>query len=134
MEMNILEFNNIVPSLVGGAPVDSETPIMISSISRICWLSFRRWLYRLRFAGSVFEYGYMDWFCVVAFIRVNVHCNLKKKKREENVSLAKEKTRKRGKKRECFSTKQKDHLKIKLFPIQMKFYFGCYNYLIDHTS
>jgi hypothetical protein len=31
-----------VPSVVGDVSVDNEASVMTSSISRICWLSFRR--------------------------------------------------------------------------------------------
>ena len=36
---NILGFNNVVFSVVGDVPVDSETSMVTSSISKICRLS-----------------------------------------------------------------------------------------------
>ena len=34
---NILRFNGVVHSVLGDVPVDSEAPVVTSSISRICW-------------------------------------------------------------------------------------------------
>jgi len=42
MGANILGFNGIVHSVVGDVPVNSEAPVVTSSISRICRLSLRR--------------------------------------------------------------------------------------------
>ena len=41
--MNILEFNNIVHSVVSNDPIDSETTVIILSISRLYWLSFQKY-------------------------------------------------------------------------------------------
>ena len=43
MGANILGFNGVVYSVVGDVPVDSEAPVVTSSISRICRPSLRRW-------------------------------------------------------------------------------------------
>ena len=42
MGANIPGFNSVVLSVVGDVPVDSEAPVVTSSISRICWPSPRR--------------------------------------------------------------------------------------------
>ena len=44
METDILEFNGVVPSVVGDVPVDSETLVVPLSISKICRLGLQRYL------------------------------------------------------------------------------------------
>jgi len=58
VEANILEFNDVVHSMLDDVPVNSETHVVTSPISRI--------------AGSVFKDTHMSRVCVRAFIWVSV--------------------------------------------------------------
>ena len=60
MGANILGFNGVVHSIVGDVPVDSEAPVVTSSISRIC------------IVGSVFKDAHRGRVCVRVFIGVSV--------------------------------------------------------------
>jgi hypothetical protein len=71
MGANITGFNDIVLSMVDDVPVNTETPMVTYSISRVC--------------GSVFEDNHKDRVCVCAFVGVSVwvsvlYCVIAKKK------------------------------------------------------
>ena len=58
MGANFSGFNNVVLSVVGGVPMDSEASVVTSSISP-------------GFAGPVFEHAHRSRVCVRAFIGVS---------------------------------------------------------------
>ena len=59
MGANIPEFNGFMLSVVGDAPVDSEAPVIVSSISGIC--------------RPVFGGAHMGRIAVPVFIGISVH-------------------------------------------------------------